>query len=141
MATNVQTVNAHADEYPVTGFAVVALIAGWLVPGAGHFIQKRWVRGVLLLVSVVAMFVIGVRTDFLNGKVYSFNTGDILDMLGFVGDVGAGALYMITRMMDWGRGAISIATADYGTKFIIVAGLLNVISAVDAYNIAVGKKK
>jgi hypothetical protein len=76
----------------------------------------------------------------MEGKVYSFNTGDILDMLGFVGDVGAGALYIVTRAMDWGQGAIQIAVADYGTKYIIVAGLLNIISAVDAYNIATGKK-
>ena len=61
-------------------------------------------------------------------------------MLGFVGDVGAGVLYFMARAFDWGRGAIHLATADYGTKFIIVAGLLNIISAVDAYDIAVGKK-
>jgi hypothetical protein len=42
--------------------------------------------------------------------------------------------------MDWGRGAINLATADYGTKYIIVAGLLNIISVVDAYDIAIGKK-
>ena len=43
--------------------------------------------------------------------------------------------------MDWGKGAIQLASADYGTKFIIVAGLLNVMSAVDAYDIAIGKKE
>ena len=139
MPANVQTADvpvAHA-EHPPTPLAIAALAAGWLVPGAGHFMQKRWLRGALLLVSVSAMFVLGVLMD---GKVYAFNTGDILDMLGFVGDLGAGALYMLTRANDWGRGAIQIASADYGTKYIIVAGLLNVICAVDAYNIAVGKK-
>ena len=44
---------------------------------------------------------------------------------GFVGDVGAGGLYILTLAMDWGQGAIAFATADYGTKFMIVAGLLN----------------
>ena len=125
-------------EHPVTGLAVAVLIMGWLLPGAGHLIQKRWARGLLLLVSVSALFVLGVMME---GKVYAFNIGDILDMLGFVGDVGAGSLYIVTRAMDWGQGAIQIATADYGTKYIIVAGLLNVICAVDAYNIAVGKKQ
>jgi hypothetical protein len=117
--------------------AFIAPLVGWIIPGGGHFLQKRWIRGLLLLVSVVAMFVLGVAME---GKVYSPNTGDILDILGFIGDVGAGLLYVITRMNDWGRGAIQMATADYGTKFIIVAGLLNVIAAVDAHNIAVGKK-
>jgi hypothetical protein len=46
----------------------------------------------------------------------------------------------VTRAMDWGQGAIQIAAADYGTKYIIVAGLLNIIAAVDAYSIAQGKK-
>jgi hypothetical protein len=72
--------------------------------------------------------------------VYSPNTGDILDMLGFVGDLGAGGLYLLAQIFGWGEGAINLATADYGTKYIIVAGLLNVIAAVDAYDIAIGKK-
>src|SRR5579864_3584375 len=125
-----------AQQEPNT-MAMVAPIAGWLVPGAGHLIQRRWVRGVLLMISVLAMFVLGVLME---GKVYGMNGGDLLDMLGFVGDLGAGSLYFITRAMDWGHGAIQLASADYGTKFIIVAGLLNVISAVDAYDIAIGKK-
>lgn len=77
----------------------------------------------------------------MQGRVYAPNTGDILDILGFIGDLGAGAPYIITRAMDWGQGAIQRATADYGTKYIIVAGLLNLIAAVDAYHIAIGKKK
>jgi len=88
--------------------------------------------------SVVTMFVLGV---LMQGKVYAFNTGDILDILGFVGDLGAGGLYIVARALDIGRGAIDLATADYGTKYIIVAGLLNIISAVDAHDIALGKKK
>jgi hypothetical protein len=118
--------------------AVIAPLVGWLIPGAGHLIQRRWIRGVLLMLSVVAMFVLGVMME---GKVYGLNGGDLLDMLGFVGDLGGGLLYFVTRMMDWGKGAIQLASADYGTKFIIVAGLLNVISAVDAHDIAIGKKE
>jgi hypothetical protein len=118
--------------------AIAALVVGWLVPGGGHLMQKRWGRGLLLMFAIATMFVLGVVME---GKVYSPNTGDILDILGFVGDVGAGLLYFITHAMDWGTGAIQIATADYGTKYIIVAGLLNIIAAVDAHNIALGKKK
>ena len=76
----------------------------------------------------------------MQGRVYLPNGGDILDILGFVGDVGAGGLYIVTRVQDWGHGAIAHATADYGTKFLIVAGLLNFISVADAYHIAIGKK-
>ena len=137
MAENPQAQTSALSDAPLTPMSVVAPLLGWLVPGGGHLLQQRWIRGALLMVSVVAMFTIGVLMD---GKIYAANAGDILDMLGFVGDIGGGALYILSRVMDWGHGAIHIATADYGTKFIIVAGLLNIISAVDAHHIAVGKK-
>ena len=118
--------------------AFIAPLAGWILPGLGHLIQRRYIRGVMLMLAVFVMFFAGLG---MQGKVYSFNTGDLLDMLGFVGDIGAGALYFVAKAMDWGIGNIHRAVADYGTKFIVVAGLLNVISAVDAYHIAIGKKQ
>ena len=135
MATASEKLNTQ--EYPLNAMGVIAPLAGWLIPGAGHLIQKKWIRGLLLMLSVGAMFFIGLKME---GHVYTSNTGDILEMLGFVGDLGSGGLYMLSRMMDWGEGAINIAAADYGTKFIIVAGLLNIIAAVDAHHIAIGKK-
>ena len=122
----------------VSMMAVLAPAIGWLIPGAGHMIQKRWIRGALLFISVVSLFLLGLA---MQGRIYKANGGDILEILGFVGDVGAGALYILTLANDWGQGAIAFATADYGTKFIIVAGLLNFISAADAYHIAIGKKQ
>jgi hypothetical protein len=123
---------------PASMMSVIAPALGWLIPGAGHMIQKRWIRGGLLFVSVVTLFLLGLA---MQGRIYKANGGDILDMLGFVGDVGSGALYIVTMAMDWGQGAIAFATADYGTKFMIVAGLLNFISVADAYHIAIGKKQ
>jgi peptidoglycan/LPS O-acetylase OafA/YrhL len=117
--------------------ATIAPIAGWLLPGLGHFIQRRWIRGLLLMAAIYTMFFFGLA---MQGKVYSPNTGDLLDMLGFVGDLGAGALYFVARAMNWGIGNIHRAVADYGTKYIVVAGLLNIIAAVDAHHIAIGKK-
>jgi len=127
-----------AEAAPLTLMSVVAPAVAWLIPGAGHMIQKRWIRGGLLFVSIVTLFVLGLA---MQGRIYKANGGDILDILGFVGDVGAGALYLITLAMDWGQGAIAFATADYGTKFMIVAGLLNFIAVADAYHIAIGKKQ
>jgi hypothetical protein len=126
-----------APTQAMTTISVLAPALGWLIPGAGHLIQKRWIRGLLLMGSIVLMFVLGLM---MQGRIYKPNGGDILDILGFVGDVGAGGLYIITRALDAGGGAIAHATADYGTKFLIVAGLLNFISAADAYHIAIGKK-
>lgn len=135
--TNVQEAGGGASAAPFSMMPVVAPAVGWLIPGMGHIIQRRWIRGLLLLVSVFAMFLLGLA---MQGKVYSPNAGDILDMLGFIGDAGAGGLYVVSQALGWGQGAIYRATADYGTKYMIVAGLLNLICAVDAYHIAIKKK-
>jgi hypothetical protein len=131
------TVTKPEPEYPLTTMAVVAPIVGWLIPGGGHILLKRYGRGILLLISVVAMFLIGLG---MQGRIYQPNGGDILDILGFVGDVGAGALYFLARIMDWGNVMAANAAADYGKTFLIVAGLLNYIAAADAHHIALGKK-
>ena len=119
------------------GFIYGALLLGWLVPGAGHLLTGRWVRGLLLFASITTMFVLGLA---MQAKLYLPNTGDPLDMLGFAGDLGTGLLYAIGRIFDLGHGAVQVATADYGTKFVVVAGLLNFISAVDAHNLRIGRK-
>jgi hypothetical protein len=138
MADSSANKSANAVAPPAaSSMGVIAPAVGWLIPGAGHLIQKRWIRGVLLMVSIVTMFILGLA---MQGRVYRPNGGDILDILGFIGDVGAGGLYMVSQAMNWGQGAISHATADYGTKYLIVAGLLNFISVADAYHIAIGKK-
>jgi hypothetical protein len=130
--------NAKAAPAQTNAMATIAPLAGWFLPGLGHFIQRRWIRGLLLMLAIFAMFFAGLG---MQGKVYSFNTGDLLDILGFVGDIGVGALYFVARLMDWGIGNIHRAVADYGTKYIVVAGLLNIIAAVDAHHIAIGKKQ
>jgi Family of unknown function (DUF6677) len=117
--------------------AVLAPAIGWLIPGAGHLIQKRWIRGLLIMASVATMFVLGMLME---GRVYKPNGGDILDILGFIGDVGAGGMYIVSRTLELGHTVVAHATADYGTKFIIAAGLLNFMSVADAYHIAIGTK-
>jgi len=117
---------------------VIAPAIGWLIPGAGHIIQRRYIRGLLLFVSIGSLFALGLM---MQGHIYKANGGDILDILGFIGDLGAGALYIVALAMNWGMGAIAFAVADYGTKFMIVAGLLNFIAVADAYHIAIGKKQ
>jgi len=116
----------------------LALLAGWLVPGAGHLLVGKRVRAGLLLVSIGCMFAIGIA---LKGKIYMPNTGEPLDMLGFAGDLGSGLLYGLARLMGWGQAPVLVAVADYGTKFIVVAGLLNVVAAVDAHSLANGRKR
>jgi hypothetical protein len=135
MASKVQIPAKTQTASP--GFLYSALILGWLVPGAGHLMTGRWIRAVLLFVSIGAMYWLGIA---MLGRLYAPNTGDILDMLGFVGDLGNGVFYAIGRIFDLGSTPVQLATADYGTKFIVVAGLLNFISAVDAHNLRIGRK-
>ncbi|HEY1801823.1 MAG TPA: DUF6677 family protein [Terriglobales bacterium] len=122
---------------PLNVLSVIAPAIGWLIPGGGHLIQKRWIRGFLLLASVFIMFILGL---LMQGHVYKPNGGDILGILGFIGDLGGGGLYIVSLAKDLGQGAIAHASADYGTKFMFVAGLLNFISVADAYHISIGKK-
>jgi len=138
MANSTAEKSKVAPVPTVSALSVLAPAVGWLIPGAGHMIQKRWIRGLLLFISIATLFLLGLA---MQGRIYKANGGDILDILGFIGDVGAGGLYILTVANDWGQGAIAFATADYGTKFMIVAGLLNFIAVADAYHIAIGKKK
>lgn len=139
MTTKVQTAGLAGERTTAGGVApAIALVAGWIVPGAGHLLVGKYVRAALIAVSIVCMFAIGIA---LNGKVYSPNTGDPLDMLGFVGDLGSGLLYGLARGLGWGAAQVQVAVSDYGTKFIVVAGLLNIVSAVDAHSLASGRKR
>jgi hypothetical protein len=127
--------NSAATNAP-KGFVYLPLIAGWLVPGLGHILLGKWIRGVLLAVSIIGMFAIGLA---MKGMIYT-GAQDILGLLGMVGDLGSGILFFLGRIFGWGAEQVRVTTGDYGTKFIVVAGLLNVISAVDAHNLRTGRK-
>jgi hypothetical protein len=125
-----------ASQNAQRGFVYLPLIAGWLVPGLGHFLLRKWIRGTLLAVSVIGMFTLGLA---MKGEIYT-GAQDVLHILGMVGDLGNGLLFFAGRSFGWGAEHIQVTTGDYGTKFIVVAGLLNVISAVDAHNLRTGRK-
>ena len=134
MASTPNKPNAAAPAQQ--GFIFLPLIAGWLVPGAGHFLLRKWWRGTLLAISIVCMFALGLA---MQGRLYA-NAHDILEMLGLLGDLGSGLLYIVGRVMGLGADSIQLTVADWGTRFIVVAGLLNIIAAVDAHNLCTGRK-
>jgi hypothetical protein len=115
----------------------LALLLGWLIPGAGHLLLGKWVRGLLLFAAIFGMYLLGLG---LAGKVYTPNTGDVLDILGFAGQLGMGLLYVLARIFGWGAPSVVNTLADYGTKFLVVAGLLNLVAAIDAHSLANGRK-
>ena len=79
--------------------AGIILIAGWMIPGLGHLMQGKWIRAVLLFVSITCMFSLGLA---MHGKIYSANTGELLEMLGFIGDLGNGILYVLSVFLWMG---------------------------------------
>ncbi|HEV2578320.1 MAG TPA: DUF6677 family protein [Acidobacteriaceae bacterium] len=115
----------------------MVLVAGWLIPGLGHLILGKWIRALLLFISIAGMFLIGLG---LQGKIYQPGTGDILDILGFAAQLGLGLLCGLAHWVGWGASSAVNTLADYGTKFIVCAGLLNYIAAVDAHSLANGRK-
>lgn len=133
MASKAQTTAPASTR----GFVYSALLLGWLIPGAGHLLTRHWLRAFLLFMAITLMFSLGLA---MQGKVYLPNTGDALDMLGFAGDLGTGLLYGVARIFSLGQTSVQLVTADYGTKFVVVAGLLNFIAAVDAHNLRIGRK-
>jgi len=112
--------------------------AAWVVPGAGHFWQRRWGRGALLALSVVGMFVLGLIA---RGKIYPCNPADIVDIAGWLADVGAGGLYLAAKFLGYEVPEPSSAYADYGSKFLLTAGLLNMLVIMDAFDLGIGRKK
>jgi hypothetical protein len=129
---------AQTPATPQTqGFVYSALLLGWVVPGAGHLLTRHWVRAFLIFAAITLMFFLGIA---MQAKVYTPGTGEPLDLLGFCADIGSGVLYFIARIFSLGQPTVQLVTADYGTKFVVVAGLLNFIAAVDAHNLRIGRK-
>ena len=118
---------------------VVAL--GWLIPGGGHLFLGRRGRGALLALSVVVMFVCGLM---MRGAMFQPQTGDLLTTIiycgGFLGNLASGILYLLSVWLRYAQPDVAGHVHDYGTKFLVAAGLLNVLAMVDAFEIAVGKK-
>jgi hypothetical protein len=131
-----------AESSPPMMNWILPVLAAWVIPGAGHFMLKKTGRGALLFASVLLMFLFGLS---MSGMMFSAEKGpDYLTTLinygGFVCDLAAGALYLLTTMFGYAQPDLPGAVHDYGTKFLVTAGLLNILAMADAYEIATGKK-
>jgi TM2 domain-containing membrane protein YozV len=126
---------------PPFGAWAPAVALGWLIPGGGHFLLKKPGRGALLLASVSSMFVSGLM---MQGTMFHPQTGDLLTTLintgGFIGDLSSGILFLLSQWFGYDQPDMAGHVHDYGTKFLVTAGLLNILAMVDAYEIAAGRK-
>jgi Family of unknown function (DUF6677) len=116
--------------------AVICVLA-WLVPGAGHLLQKRRDKGLVFLIAIPLMFGIGL---WLSGRLFPLEWNDPLVFLGAIADRGVGIPYVLARMMDAGAGTVTDASYEYGNTFLMTAGLLNFLVILDAFDIAMGRK-
>jgi Family of unknown function (DUF6677) len=118
--------------------AIFFLLAGWFVPGLGHVLQKKFWRGIIFFLSIGAMTAIGLS---MGGRIYPFQTENPLTILAFFADIGNFVVYALSRLLALGQGSLERVSFEFGTAYIAGAGLLNYLIAIDAYDIAKGKKK
>ena len=119
-------------------------LAAWALPGAGHIIQKRWLRGILLGGAVWAMFLIGLwlggHLYAVSGKEHGLST--LLQLLPMIANFGSGLLYLVCLVTNIGfTDNAQLVTYEYGNTFLLVAGLLNYLATLDAFDIAAGRKQ
>jgi hypothetical protein len=112
-------------------------LGAWLLPGAGHLWLKRTRKGIVFLVVLLSMFGVGL---VLEGRIFPFEPSQPLVALAAIADLGIGGVYFLAWGMGWGAGRVVAPTYEYGNTFLIVAGLLNLLIAIDAYDIALGRK-
>ena len=112
-------------------------LASWAVPGAGHLWQGRRSKGLIFLVALPLMFAIGIGVQ---GRLFPFDFSEPLVGLAALADIGIGVPYLLAAAIGAGAGEVTAVTYEYGNAFLIVAGLLNLLVVIDAYDIAMGRK-
>ena len=112
-------------------------VVSWLVPGAGHLMLGRRQKGLVFLIALPVMFAIGL---FLDGRLFPFMFAEPLVGLAAIANLGMGVPYFIAKTLALGKGVVTAASYEYGNTFLIVSGLLNMLVAIDAYDVSLGRK-
>ena len=128
---------ATAAEETQSGPLVLLCLASWAVPGAGHLWLGRRSKGLIFLIALPLMFAIGIA---IRGRLAPFDLSDPLVALAAAADVGIGVPYFVASVLGYGGGDVRAVTYEYGCTFLIVAGLLNLLVVIDAYDTAMGRK-
>jgi hypothetical protein len=130
-------VRATAAEKTQSGGLVLLCLASWAIPGAGHLWLGRRAKGLIFLVALPLMFALGLA---IHGRLFPFDVSDLLVGLAALADVGIGLTYFVASALGFGAGNVRAVTYEYGNAFLIVAGLLNLLVVIDAYDVAMGRK-
>jgi hypothetical protein len=122
---------------PKTGQLVWLCVAAWLIPGCGHFMLGKKGRALILSISIIVMFLFGMG---MKGEFYAMQSGSILQSLGFLGEMCVGVAMPAAKFFGYPGGDPFFVSADYGTAFLVSAGMLNVLAILDAFDISMGRK-
>jgi hypothetical protein len=131
---------APAAPHRDSGFqtrAFVVGVAGWILPGLGHALLKMWGRALAFFLTVGLLVLIGAG---MRGNLFASSGNDAFDSLGYIADMGTGTFYFLARSLEKNGADVSHATGDYGTRFLATAGVLNLLAALHAYEVARGRK-
>jgi hypothetical protein len=125
-------------ERPAQAAAAIPVsISAWLVPGLGHLMLGRNRRGAAFFVIVTGMFALGL---LLKGELFPLDRAEPLTFLAGLAEIGVGLPFFAAKLLRLGAGQVTAVTYEYGYTFCIVAGLLNMLIVLDAYDVAVGRK-
>jgi len=123
---------------PLGETAALAIgIAGWLVPGLGHALQKMWGRAAACFLAIGLLVYLGAG---MRGNLFTSRGNDAFDSLGYIADLGTGGFYFLAKSLEKEGADVSHADGDYGTRFLATAGVLNLLAALHAYEAARGRK-
>lgn len=122
---------------------IVIGMLSWLIPGAGHLVQKRYVRGLIIAGVIWSLFVIAIVSGGAYYPGFEFKDGQLLYLLNVFARLGNGLgaiiSWVVVSVPSPNVGAL--ATFEYGGRFLEIAGLLNFLAVIDAIDIALGRKK
>ena len=102
-------------------------LAGWLIPGAGHFLIKERARAIIIFVAIVLTFGIGLYI----GSVAVVNpvTGKLAYVAQIMNSPAVAAIGRITRQNQY---AVFGKPNEIGQIYTSIAGLLNLLCIVNA---------
>ena len=123
---------------PKTPELILILAGAWFIPGGAHLWQGQWFKGLVFLIALPLMFVIGVT---LGGRLFPFEPSEPFVALAALADVSVGLPYFLARAAGYGGGQVTAVTFEYANTFLIAAGLLNLLVLLDAYDLALGRKR
>ena len=126
-----------ADREQSAIYTYLICLAAWAIPGAGHLLLGRVQKGVTFLITLTLMFVFGL---WLQGRLFPIELSQPLVALAALADLGIGIPFFIARAMGAGAGRVVALTYEYGNAFLIVAGLMNMLVVLDAFDVAEGRK-